>query len=157
MLTEVDWGSPSADFIHLTADSTSSSGSRLLSNSPIATHRERSVDSMPLSAPARRILAFAGDFAPVTMSPQKESLGAAAMHEQLRLGALLRYRGVASLRVAHGTQAVSRLGECGHQDSEARPRGRPNERPMPMPSESHQVSEWVRQETDASRVQQCPG
>src|SRR5215469_14680958 len=63
---------------------------------------------------------------------------------------------VTSLRVAHGTQAVSRLGECGHQDSEARPRRRPNERPMPMPSESHQVSEWVPQETDASRVQQCP-
>src|SRR5205807_7393126 len=63
---------------------------------------------------------------------------------------------VASLRVAHGTLAVSRLGECGHQDSEARPRGRPNERPMPMPSESHQVSEWVRQETDVSRVQPCP-
>jgi len=60
------------------------------------------------------------------------------------------------LRVAPGTQAVSRLGECDHQDSEARPRERPNERPMPMPSESHQVSEWVPQETDASRVQQCP-
>src|SRR6516162_7079688 len=62
-----------------------------------------------------------------------------------------------SLGVAHGTRAVSRLGECGHQDSEARPRGRPNERPMPMPSELHQVPKWIPQETDASRVQQCPG
>lgn len=63
---------------------------------------------------------------------------------------------VACLKVARETQAVSRPVESCHQDSEAGLWGQLNEPPMPMPSESHQVSEWDRQETDAWRVQQYP-